>query len=73
MVLHEDESVEDYPTLVQVMRELREKSLAVIIAVKNVRAAVAASSHMVDCAGKINAWWARHVVSLSSPRLPCNR
>ena len=47
MVLHQDKSVEDYSALAQVVCQLREESLAVVIAVKNVRAAVAAAGDMI--------------------------
>ena len=40
--------------------QLREESLAVLVAVEDVRAAVAAAGDMIDCVGKINAWRARH-------------
>jgi len=71
VVLHEDESIKDYSALAQVVRQLREKSLAVVIAAKNVRAAIAAAGDVIQCVGKINAWWTRHASSLSSLPLLC--
>ena len=71
MVLHKDESVENYSALAQVVRQLREKSLAVVIAAKDVRAAIAAAGDMVQCVGKINAWWTWHASTLSSFPLLC--
>ena len=40
--------------------QLGEESLAVVVAVEDVRSAVAAAGDMIDGVGKINAWRARH-------------
>jgi hypothetical protein len=48
------------PALLQVVGQLREKSLAVLIATKDIGAAVAAAGDMLRCVGKIHAWWTWH-------------
>ena len=60
VVAHECKSVQIDGTKTQVMGQLREESLAVVIAVEDVRSAVAAAAHMIDGVGKINSWRARH-------------
>jgi hypothetical protein len=39
---------------------LREEALAVLVAVEDVRSAVAAAGDMINGVGKINAWRVRH-------------
>ena len=60
MIVHQHKSIENHPALVQVVGQLREKSLAVVVAVENVRAAVAPTGDMIHGIRKINAWWAWH-------------
>ena len=55
---------------VQVVRQLREKSLAVVIAVEDVRPAVAAAGNVVDGVGKIKASRARPDWTLNYPTSP---
>ena len=61
MVIHECKSVQIHGTEAQVVRQLREESLAVLIAVEDVRSAVAAAGDMIDGVAKVNAWRARHI------------
>ena len=60
MVVHEGKGVQIDGTEPQMVGQLREESLAVLVAVEDVRAAVAAAGDMIECVGKINAWRARH-------------
>ena len=64
VVVHECKSIQIDGTKAQVVGQLREESLAVVIAVEDVRSAVAAAGHMIDGVGKINAWRARHAYRL---------
>jgi hypothetical protein len=49
---------------VQVVGQLGEKSPAVIVAVKDLRPAIAAAGDMIDGVRKVDAWRARHVWKL---------
>ena len=60
MVLHEHEGIQIDSTQMQMVRQLREEPLAVAVAVKNLRPAVAAAGNVIHGAGKINPWWTWH-------------
>ncbi len=60
MIFHEDIGLEVDGTQVQMVPQLGEETPAVVIAVKNVRPAVAAAGDMIDGVRKIDAWWTRH-------------
>ncbi len=64
VVAHACKSVQIDATKTQVVGQLREESLAVVIAVEDVRSAVAAAGHMIDGVGRINSWRARHAYRL---------
>ena len=72
MVVHEHKSIENDPALMQVVRQLREKSTPVVIAVENVRPTVTPAGDMIHGICKINPWWTWHAQILSWLRLPCN-
>jgi len=71
VVVHEDESIHVHRTKVQVMRQLREESLAIFVAVKDVRTAVPAAGDMIHGVGTINPWRAWHTSQLPQLVLPC--
>src|SRR5208337_5400487 len=60
VIVHEHKSVQVDGAKVQVVGQLRQKSPPVVIAVKDVRSAVATAGDMIDGVGKINARRARH-------------
>ena len=72
VIFHEDESIEDNGTKVQVVCQLGEKAPAVVVAVENVRAAVTAVGDVIEGVGKIDAWWTWHAYRLPSLNLPGN-
>ncbi len=49
------------------VRQLREEAAAVVVALKNLRAAVAAAGEMIDGVRKIDSCWARHDQKSPSP------